>query len=133
MDEPHIFVLADRALNDVVAQIKDDQWLTPMPANFATRLTDHSPTQREIINDHAYDDWWVPDMLAGRRVAEVGQDKFKRDLLGDDSKGNFAAIVDRACAAVQRLDDLERTVHCSFGDYPAREYLWQVSGFRGLR
>jgi hypothetical protein len=24
-------------------------------------------------------------------------------------------------------------VHCSFGDYTAREYLWQVNSFRGLR
>jgi hypothetical protein len=24
-------------------------------------------------------------------------------------------------------------VHCSFGEYPAREYFWQINGFRGLR
>jgi hypothetical protein len=27
----------------------------------------------------------------------------------------------------------ECAVHCSFGYYPAREYLWQVNSFRGLR
>ena len=49
------------------------------------------PTLREIIGYHAYDDAWVPDMLAGRTMAEVGADAFKGDLLGDDPKAAFAA------------------------------------------
>jgi hypothetical protein len=133
MSEPDVFVLADHALNDVVAQIKDDQWAMEMPASFATRQTDHRPTLREIINYHAYDDAWVPDMLAGKTMAEVGLEKFKGDLLGDRPKVSFGAIVAKACAAAQGLDDLDRTVHCSFGDFPARGYLWQTNMFRGLR
>src|SRR4030088_894442 len=131
--EPAVFVLADHAMNDVVAQIKDDQWTMEMPPSFATRVTDHRPTLREIINYHAYDDAWVPDMLAGKTMAEAGMDNFKGDLLADDPKGNFEAIVDKATAAAEGLDDFERTVHCSFGDFPAREYLWQANGFRTLR
>ena len=38
-----------------------------------------------------------------------------------------------SCAAARALDDLERVVHTSFGDFPAREYLWQINTFRGLR
>jgi len=133
MDENKVFVLADRALNSVVAQIKDEQWSMQMPPDFQTRQTDHVPTLREIINYHAYDDSWVPDMLAGRTMAECGPDSFKGDLLGDDPKASFAAIVDKACAAAERLDDLDRTVHCSFGDFPSREYFWQINMFRGLR
>jgi uncharacterized protein (TIGR03086 family) len=133
MDEHQVFVLADRALNAVVAQIEDDQWSMQIPPGFQTGPTDHVPDLREIINYHAYDDSWVPDMLAGRTMAEVGEDSFKGDLLGDDPKANFAVIVDAACAAAERLDHLDRTVHCSFGDYPAREYLWQINMFRGLR
>src|SRR2546430_6749656 len=97
------------------------------------RQRDQVPTLRDIIGYHAYDDAWVPDMLAGRTMAEVGQDMFKGDLLGDDPKGKFAALVDKACAAARALDHLERVVHCSFGDYPAREYFWQINGFRELR
>ena len=41
--------------------------------------------------------------------------------------------MDLACAAAEQLDDLERTVHCSFGDYKAREYFWQINMFRGTR
>jgi uncharacterized protein (TIGR03086 family) len=133
MTEPEIFVLADRTLNGVVAQIRDDQWAMEMPPSFARRQTDHAPTLREIINYHAHDDAWVPDMLAGRTMDEAGRHKFDGDLLGDDPRASFAAIVDKACAAAQQLDDLDRVVHCSFGDYPARGYFWQINGFRGLR
>jgi uncharacterized protein (TIGR03086 family) len=104
-----------------------------MPESFPTRQTDPRPTLREIVNYHAYEDSWVPDMLAGRSMDEAGREKFQGDLLGDDPKARFAAIVDRACAAVRELDDLERTVHCSFGDFKAREYLWQTNWFRGSR
>lgn len=133
MREAEVFVLADRALNDVIQQVKDDQWTMAMPADFALRGVDHTPTLREVVNYHAYDDAWVPDMLAGRTMDEAGRDKFDGDLLGADPKSSFAAIVDTACAAAAELDDPDRIVHCSFGDFSAREYFWQINGFRGLR
>ncbi|HKR51095.1 MAG TPA: hypothetical protein VJT72_16210 [Pseudonocardiaceae bacterium] len=133
MREADVFVLADRVLNGVVQQVKDDQWTMTMPADFAMREADHPPTLREIVNYHAYDDAWVPDMLAGRTMDEAGRDKFDGDLLGSDPKASFSAIVDTACAAAVQLDDPDRIVHCSFGDFSAREYFWQINGFRGLR
>ena len=136
MNEPEVFVLADRTLQGVVAQIRDEQWAMTMPPDFATSGAPDRPiTLREVINYHAYDDAWVPDMLAGRTMDEVGAEAHKGDLLGNDPTGNFAAIVDRACAAAQGLGgtDLDRTVHCSFGDFAAREYFWQINSFRGLR
>ena len=133
MTEPEVFVLADQAINDVVAHIRDDQWAMPMPPSFARRQTDTVPTLREIVGYHAYDDAWVPDMLAGRTMDEVGKDKFKGDLLGDDPKGNFDAIVKKAIAAARAVTDLERIVHTSFGDFTTREYFYQTNMFRGLR
>jgi uncharacterized protein (TIGR03086 family) len=133
MTEPELFVLADRALNGVVAQVRDDQWTMTMPETFFTRPTDHPLTLREVIGYHAYDDAWVPDMLAGRTMDEVGRERHRGDLLGDDPKARFAEIVEAACAAALALDDLGRTVHCSFGDFPARGYLWQVTSFRAFR
>jgi hypothetical protein len=133
VNEPDVFVLADRTLDGVVARIGDDWWDREMPASFQTARSDKRPTMREIITYHAYDDAWVPDMLAGRTMKEVGEEAFRGDLLGADPKTSFSAIVDRACAAALALDDLDRTVHLSFGDYSAREYFWQITGFRGLR
>jgi uncharacterized protein (TIGR03086 family) len=133
VDETEVFVRADETLNRVIAQIRDDQWDMTMPANFVMRNSDHAPTLREIVNYHAYDDSWVPDTLSGRTMDESGRDKFDGDLLGDDPKAAFAAIVERACAAARGLEDLDRVVHLSFGDYSAREYFWQINSFRALR
>ncbi|MGZ6880671.1 MAG: TIGR03086 family metal-binding protein [Mycobacteriaceae bacterium] len=133
MNEVEVFILADHTLNDVVSKIKDRQWGMEMPPSFATAVVDHTPTLREVINYHAYDDAWVPDMLAGKTIDSVGKDRFAGDLLGDAPRENFAAIVDTACAAAEVLTDFDRTVHCSFGDFTAREYLWQTNYFRGIR
>ncbi len=133
LSEPEVFVLADRAFNDVVGKIADEQWAMTMPPSFARRGSDAPPTLREIINYHAYDDAWVPDMLAGKTMDEAGREQFDGDLLGSDPKAAFAAIVERACAAAEGFTDLDLTVHCSFGDYPARAYLWQINSFRALR
>ena len=115
-------------------QIKDDQWEIVLPESFRTRRMDHAPTLREIVNYHAYDDAWVPDMLAGQTMAQAGHEKFKGDLLGSDPHGAFAAIVEQACAAAEVFEDLDQTVHCSFGDYPARHYNaeeWRAIGIFG--
>lgn len=132
MKEQDVFVLADRALNDVVGQIKQDQWDMTMPNIFAMGGTEPL-TLRQVVNGHAHDDAWVPDMLAGATMSEVGEDKWSGDILGDNPTATFAIFVNEACEAAQALDDPERTVHCSFGDYPAREYLWQITAFRGMR
>ncbi len=133
MAEPDTFVLADRALARVVAQIRPDQWEMVLPVTFATRSRPERPSLRAIVNYHAYDDAWVPDVLAGRTMEEAGVDTFDGDLLGDDPVASFEAIVERACAAVSAVTDLDAVARLSFGDYTVREYLWQINSFRALR
>jgi uncharacterized protein (TIGR03086 family) len=132
MNEPEVFVLAARQLAAGVAQIADEQWATPLPARLARAGSDQLPTLRQVIDYHAYDDAWVPDMLAGRTMDGAGREKFDGDLLGDDPRGSFARIAETACAAAAESRDLEATVHCSFGDFTVAEYFWQINSFRGL-
>ena len=127
--EQDVFILADQALKAVVEQIRDDQWDLVVPDDMTRKP---GVTLRELINYHAYDDAWVPDVLAGRTIEEVG-DKYAGDLLGDHPKLNFASIVETAVLAVRAFDDPDRTVHLSYGDWPAREYLKHITSFRGLR
>jgi uncharacterized protein (TIGR03086 family) len=133
MAEPEVFQLADQALAQVVAQIAPDQWEVMLPASFTTRVRPEPPSLRTLVNYHAYDDAWVPDMLAGLTMDEAGSDKFDGDLLGEDPVANFEAMVDRACAAAAGVTDLDAVAHLSFGDYPVREYFWQINQFRALR
>ncbi len=134
MNEAEVFVLADRALAGVVARIRPDQWEMAMPPDFARRGEDGPPpTLRSIVNYHAYDDAWVPDMLAGRTMEEAGAEKFDGDLLGDHPVESFEAIVAAACDAAAAVTDFDMVAHLSFGDFTVREYLWQINSFRGLR
>ena len=89
-------------------------------------------TLRQVVNYHAYDDSWVPDTLAGKTIDEVGS-AHDGDLLGDDPKASFARIVATAVDAVRAFTDLDRTVHLTYGDWPAREYLTHITHFRASR
>jgi uncharacterized protein (TIGR03086 family) len=131
--EPEVYALAVSTLAGVLAQVRDDQWDMVLPPSFARRDSQSTPTLREVVNYHAYNDAWVPDMLAGKTMAEAGIDNFKGDLLGDRPAASYAAIAETATRAALALEDLDRVVHCSFGDFKAREYFWQASYFAGLR
>jgi uncharacterized protein (TIGR03086 family) len=134
VDPLQAFVLADRALERVVQQVRDDQWELVLPDDFARMAAkDERVTLRQVIGYHAYDEAWMPDMLAGRTMDEVGRDRYDGDLLGDDPRAAFAALVDRAVAAARSVDDLDRVVHWSYGDFPLREGIWHPISFRGLR
>ncbi len=133
LSEPEVFELADRAMARVVSRIGPEQWDATMPASFVSHAHPEPPTVRGLIGYHAYDDAWVPDMLAGLTMDEAGRDKFSGDLLGDDPVRQFSAIVEAACGAAGFVADLDAVAHLSFGDYTVREYFWQINSFRTLR
>lgn len=128
MDERDLFILAERTLRGVIELIEDDQWELAVPAG----MTRRPATLRETINYHSYDTAWVPETLAGKTVEEVGS-RYDGDLLDGDPKARYAEFSERAIAAVRALTDLDRTVHLTYGDYPAREYLEHITSFRGFR
>jgi hypothetical protein len=135
--EPELFILADRALDRVVQQINGDQWDLPIPEWIRTgRVSRDGLDLRTLINYHAYDDIWVPDMVAGHTMAEVGATKWKdEDLLGADPKAGFSAIVESAVTAAANVTahQLTQTAHLSFGDFTIQEYFWQITQFRAFR
>lgn len=128
MDQRDTFVESVKASKKVVDQIRDDQWNVETPSN----NPEQTSTLRNAVNSIAYDMAWVPDMMAGRTMDEAGRTKFDGDLLGDDPKASFAKIADDAIAAVRDHNDLDTTVHCSYADYPARNYLTDISSYYGM-
>ena len=129
MNSAELFLLSEKALTEVVDQISDNQWEIVVPKGFT--IQEGEWTVRKLINYHAYDDAWVPETLAGKTIAEVGT-KYDGDLLGSDPKANWLAIVDKSVEAVKNVD-LKQTVHLSYGDYPAEEYLYHITLFRTFR
>jgi uncharacterized protein (TIGR03086 family) len=132
MSEQHVYILSEQALADTIDQIGDGQWSQKKPDWFQSSGGQADATLREFVNYHAFDTAWVPDVLAGRTADEVG-DAYAGDLLGDDPKGSYRRYSRKAIAAVEALDDPERMVHLSYGDFPAREYLKHITTFRGFR
>ena len=63
LSEQDVFVLSERTLSNVIDKIQDQQWDQTTPDWFQTGRQD-KPTLRAIINYHAYDSAWVPDVLA---------------------------------------------------------------------
>lgn len=140
MNEIDTFVRADRQLRAVVDQIRDDQWDMQMPADFPTMGGGDGYSLRAILDYHAYDEAWIPTMMAGTSIDEAGADAFgdpfDNDLLGDEPRERFGELVEKSIEAVRGLDESElddRTVHYSYGDYSAREALWHAIVFRTTR
>lgn len=129
MNEQTVFILADQALNNVIQQIKDDQWTLDVPAKM---MGGRGMTVRELVNYHAYDESWVPDVLAGKSIDEVGR-PYGEDLLGDDPKASYGALNEIGQGAVRVFTDLDKVVHLSYGDFPARDYLMHTTLYRGLQ
>ncbi len=129
MVERDVFILAERSLAEVIDQVREDQWEQRQPEWFHTGGQGDA-SLREIVNYHAYDAAWVPDVLAGKTMAEVG-DRYEH--LKSDGAGEYRAHSDAAVTAAERLEDPERVVHLSYGDFPAREYLRHITSFRGFR
>jgi uncharacterized protein (TIGR03086 family) len=100
-----------------LSQIRPDQWSAPTPC------TDWDV--RGLVNHIINEERWMPPLFGGATIEEVG-DRFDGDLLGDDPVGNAASAAQEADAAVAAPGALERTVHLSFGEVPATDYLRQL-------
>ncbi|CAA9226969.1 MAG: hypothetical protein AVDCRST_MAG93-709, partial [uncultured Chloroflexia bacterium] len=84
MESKDVCVEAIQAMKGVVDRVNDDQWSMRMPADFQMMDPNSPKTLRDVVNSMAYDIAWIPDMLTGRTMDEIGRDKFQGDLLGDD-------------------------------------------------
>ena len=118
MDEITAFRRGSDGFLDRANRISPTQWSAETPcAEWDVRT---------LVNHIAGEYVWMPELLAGKTIAEVG-DRFEGDLLGDDPAGRLIEARDMAMAALEAPGALERTVHLSFGDVPATEYAKQMA------
>lgn len=80
---------------------------------------------RTLVNHVVGEDRWTVPMFAGLTVDEVG-DRFEGDLLGTEPDEVARRAARTAGAAAGEPGALDRTVHLSAGDTPAREYVQQL-------
>ncbi|AXI76759.1 TIGR03086 family metal-binding protein [Peterkaempfera bronchialis] len=101
-----------------VRAVGANQWKAPTPC---TRWT-----VRDLVNHLTVEQLWVPPLMEGATLAEVG-DRFDGDQLGDDPVGTWRRAATAARDAVIRHGALDATVHLSAGDTPAVEYCSQLT------
>lgn len=124
--EAELFVMAEQVLVEVIGRVRTEHMRNVVPPLLDRPGADKPLPMRQVINRLARDEAWVPDMLAGATMDEVGPDKFDGELLGDDPHGAITRLSEAACAAAREVTDGDAPVHCSFGDISTREYLWQL-------
>jgi uncharacterized protein (TIGR03086 family) len=93
------------------------QWGDPTPCS--------EWTVRDLVNHVTGEDLWTVPLLEGATIAEVG-DRFGGDVLGEDPAG---AALEAAKAAVSVAGGAthDGTVHLSYGEETAQEYLRQLA------
>ena len=126
MKQKELFLLADASLRSVVDQITPEQLELAVPAAWSRTAV---PTLRGIIVLHAKDEAWVPDVLAGKTIEEVG-DAWNGDLLGADPVAAYDLLNDAATAAVRRDIPAGTIVHLSYGDFPVEVFFEHTTYYR---
>jgi uncharacterized protein (TIGR03086 family) len=117
MNIPAMFRRAVAEFDARVQQIGDRQWQAVTP--------DEDWNVRELVNHVVGEDLWVPPLLAGSTIAEVG-DRFDGDVLGAQAVAAWTSASAAALLAVDANGAMDRIVHLSFGDFPGREYVMQL-------
>ncbi len=79
---------------------------------------------RRLLGHNVYENLWVPPIMEGMTLEEVG-DRFEQGVLGDDPIEAWLATTGPACEAVEGRDRMVRTVHLSFGDVSGELYVQQ--------
>jgi len=117
MDVRDLHRMALDAFSRRVDQVPPQSWQSATPcADWDVRA---------LVNHVVGENRWVPPLLGGSTVADVGS-ALDGDLLGDDPVAAWHESVGPALEAIGATP-LDSTVHLSFGDFPAEEYLWQLS------
>jgi uncharacterized protein (TIGR03086 family) len=119
--EPGPLEVYDRAaarIDELVRQVKDDQWAVGTPCS--------AWSVRDLVNHLVGENRWVPALLAGLTIDEVGG-QLDGDLLGGDPDEAWTSARAAAAAALHAEGALSRTVQLSFGETTATEYLWQIA------
>jgi uncharacterized protein (TIGR03086 family) len=119
-DVSTLLELHDRAFAEFdrrVHAIRDDQWANPTPCA--------EWNVRDLVNHLTSEQLWAPSMLGGETVELVGS-RFDGDVLGADPVSAWDSAANAARAAFAEPGALERTVHLSYGDRPARHYLEEM-------
>jgi uncharacterized protein (TIGR03086 family) len=113
-----LFRRATEGFDRHVHAIGEDQWHDPTP--------DTEWDVRMLVNHVTVEQLWVPALVGGSSVSDVG-DRFDGDQLGADPISAWEAAVGAAVAAFAAPEVLAGTVMLSSGERATGEYCWEMT------
>jgi uncharacterized protein (TIGR03086 family) len=116
MDAISLMPTAANDFGDRVHQLKGDVWDNDTPCD--------EWTVRDVVNHLVYEQLWVPHLLRGETVQQVG-DRYDGDVLGEDPIAAWDAAVEDSLSSWLDTDP-GQIVHLSFGDFAASDYADQM-------
>jgi uncharacterized protein (TIGR03086 family) len=117
MDIKQLFDTCLSSATRVIHKVKQEQ--------FGDSTPDTEWDVQALVSHMLYELSWVPDILEGLTITEVG-DKYDGNLIGDDLQVSWDQAEAKARQAVERVDPT-KIIHLSYGDFPTRHYLQQES------
>jgi uncharacterized protein (TIGR03086 family) len=114
-------VLFERAVDGFgahVHSIRADQWHNETP--------DTEWDVRMLVNHVTVEQLWVPPLVGGKTVADVGS-SLEGDQLGDDPYATWDASVDASRLAFAAPGALEKSVSLAGGPKLVAEYCWEMT------
>jgi uncharacterized protein (TIGR03086 family) len=118
MDVVELFGRACGEFDRRVAMVQPDQWGHFTPCS--------EWDVRALVNHVTVEDLWVPPLLEGSTIEQVG-DRLDGDQLGDEPQAAWRRAFTAATDAAAALESVDTAVHVSRGDIPAGDYLMEVA------
>ncbi len=112
MDYKEFFHLAIHAADEVVKRVQDADQSKATPCS--------EWNVRALVNHMVYELAWLPDLMNGKTVPEVGT-TYDGDLLGDDLMGAWRKSLDIATKTVYETPG-DQVVHLSYADVKPAHY-----------
>ncbi len=79
---------------------------------------------RTLLNHMVYELLWVPEIIKGKTIQEVG-DRYEGDVLRTDAASAWQHAADAATVAVHAAKE-SGVAHLSYGDVPVMTYIREV-------
>lgn len=118
MHAQDIFAKAVQGATSCVKHVQPQQLSNPTPCS--------EWNLRALLNHMVYELLWVPEIVRGKTIQEVG-DKYEGDVLRTDPASAWQHAADAALVAVHTADR-KRTAHLSYGDVSLTSYIREVGG-----
>src|SRR5581483_4659695 len=113
VDLPEVHARSLDATRPYVAAIKGDQW--------GQDSVNDGWDVRTLVNHVVSGNFWVPELVGGKTIEEVGE-RLDGDLLGDDPLAAYDESAKVAAAAFREQGAMDRPTAVSYGPVPGSVY-----------